>query len=477
MANFSCAIPWALVGPPCSGTGACVYDAALGRGVCVCDAGWSGYSDFKITTSQVDCQINYVIIRVLWALLLITSLGSFFLSWPKVRLALARHQNVVALHKSRGKTYRIYDSKSLFCCLIIMCQGTPCVWALALLKLVDPEQHVGAQWAPTLLWWAVRFAVYVTVFTMQPALLRSLLKNQRTLEPIVRFNENLSVVFLLVAEFAEIVSIWPVVAAVDPFNPVPGIVALLFYGALFSLAMLGSALQAWYIERKVNQILSASHELAKNEKTLRIREKLAGVQKSVRFAMYFQALIYIFLIAFPFMWKLHDYFLPVSWQAIGPILVRVVNSLMDEEKDKNKSSQDSFEHSRPQPRQPQVGAGADQLSDAGSSGVGADPDVMHVYGIHESNAAMSEFNSARVPVSSMAGSESFESTADHAGTDGVPVSLDETNQAASDHNNNAIAVRVSPMMRMARMMTPSRRAIAGNSPSKPKPQFFSDSEG
>lgn len=143
--SSSCDLPWTNVGGSCTGHGTCVLDAGLSRYVCRCDAGWSGNSDFRVTSSLTSCHISYVIIRVMWAILLAVTLFAYIWSIPKVRFLFERHNNIAKTQRSAGRVYRLSHNTSLFNVLLMMTIGCPLVMLMCILKMADPEiGHVGA---------------------------------------------------------------------------------------------------------------------------------------------------------------------------------------------------------------------------------------------------------------------------------------------------------------------------------------------
>jgi len=73
----------------------------------------------------------------------------------------------------------------------------------------------------------------------------------------------------------------PLIVPQDDFNPRVGIISavMLYAGGSLSMGML--AIQAFYIERKVQAILVKSFELSKEQRTKRIMEKMAANQRQV----------------------------------------------------------------------------------------------------------------------------------------------------------------------------------------------------
>jgi hypothetical protein len=159
--NFSCGIsPVTNVGPVCSGHGACVFDPIAARGRCVCEPGWFGESDFQVTNSALDCQINDTLVRVLWGLFLLYHVVVFIKYFSKLRWLWEKHATLVQKHKTVGKNYRLWQNKGLFAFLPYVLVGWGCQTIYALTKIIDQSYKLGDSVFVTILYILWRSTFY-----------------------------------------------------------------------------------------------------------------------------------------------------------------------------------------------------------------------------------------------------------------------------------------------------------------------------
>jgi hypothetical protein len=309
--NFSCGVwPINIVGPQCSGNGGCFYDSASRSGVCLCKPGWKGESDFQVTNSLLDCQINVVAIQVLWGLFLVFHIVSYVRYLPKLRWLWKKHLVIVDRNKANGKRYTLWDNKGLlsFAPYVTFGWWSQLIYGIA--KIADQDFKIGQS-----VWLTILYLIWRTTFffapnstcfvaqlsiseltysrtAFQPALVESLLRSQRNLDHLISRNRLLSQISLSIAFLLGIPSIIPMVVPQDPLNPMVGIVsmAVLLVGA--SLSMLFLVCQAIYIERKVQATLGLSYELSKEPRTKAIMDKMRSNQQQIMFNGSIQFLIY-----------------------------------------------------------------------------------------------------------------------------------------------------------------------------------------
>ena len=138
MANSSCGVfPVTEVGAACSGNGRCSF------GQCVCDDFWFGESDFQVTTSLQDCQINVILIQVLWALFLVIHVGLYVRSLPKLKWLWEKHSKIVATNKAAGKKYTLFNNRGLLSLVPYVAVGWWLQVAYAITKIVNQEYKLG----------------------------------------------------------------------------------------------------------------------------------------------------------------------------------------------------------------------------------------------------------------------------------------------------------------------------------------------
>jgi hypothetical protein len=336
-----CQTPWTSMGIPCSGNGICVMDNAtisvpIPKPRCLCNSGWNGMADFKVTTSITDCQMSDIGIPILWGLLLFSTITAWIISLPKSKWLYSRHLEKAKKFRSQGKSYHVYDNRALLSCLISQSVLFPVVWIMCFIKLTT-NQLVGVDWAPTVMWWWVRTVLYACTFMLQYSLVKTLLRSHQDLDHLIQIYKFWSVATFIGAVSGQFVSIWPLTTDVDPLNPTAGIVAVSFYGIMFAISMMGGAVQAKMIERRVVETLNKSLQMQQDDKISRIRDKLGSMQTAFARTMIVQATMFLIVGCIPIMWQYHGWFLPISWQAIGPLLNKSLNSITDEEKKKKGS--------------------------------------------------------------------------------------------------------------------------------------------
>ena len=163
--NFSCGIsPVTSVGPVCGGNGQCVFSAEFNRGICICNAGWQGESDFQVTNSYLDCQINVTAIRALWGVALALFLIIFFSrQLPRARWLWNKHQGTVQRSKQVGKKYRIWDNKGFFAIIPCLVLGFPAMCTMAIVKMADQDLKIGNSVLVTIL-----YIIWRTTFVFAP---------------------------------------------------------------------------------------------------------------------------------------------------------------------------------------------------------------------------------------------------------------------------------------------------------------------
>jgi hypothetical protein len=144
MATPSCGVfPVNVAGAPCSGNGECIFFAALNRSLCSCNDGWQGFSDFQVTNSLLDCQINVILVQVLWAVFLTIHLVVYFRYLPKLRWLWNKHQTIVERNRANGKKYTLTDNKGLFSLVPYVTLGWFAQTAYAIAKIVDQGYKIG----------------------------------------------------------------------------------------------------------------------------------------------------------------------------------------------------------------------------------------------------------------------------------------------------------------------------------------------
>lgn len=145
------------VGPVCGGHGVCISNPT--KPICLCEEGWQGESDFQVTNSLLDCQINILSIRILWGLFLLFHLVVYARYMPKVKWLWRKHQTVTQRNKEVGKKYKIYHNKGLFAIIPYVSIGWLCQTVYSLVKIIDQDQKIGKSVLITILYivWRITF--------------------------------------------------------------------------------------------------------------------------------------------------------------------------------------------------------------------------------------------------------------------------------------------------------------------------------
>lgn len=159
--SSSCGVnPVTSVGAQCSGNGECL--AFFGKGICACQEHWKGESDFQVTNSLLDCQINVILIQVLWALYLAFHVGSFVRTLPKLRWLYNKHMSIVARSKAAGRKYTIWDNKGLLSLVPYYGFGYWCQIVYAVTKLVNQDYKLGGSVHMSIMYILWRITFYFT---------------------------------------------------------------------------------------------------------------------------------------------------------------------------------------------------------------------------------------------------------------------------------------------------------------------------
>jgi hypothetical protein len=310
----------------CSGNGICGFSLKyLGHNVCTCNSGYSGKSDFGITTDDTDCHISIPAIQALWGINLILCCILVPLGIPALRqINQIQQQRALA----RGGKFSIRDNKSMMAMLPYLCLGFPMQITLAIVKLVDPNVHVGVEWFPTILWWFLRLGFYGSLLTFQPTLVESLLKSQKSesVQALVRLNNRLSRLLFVFAISIQFVSIYSVVSTpVDPFNPVPGLLAVEFFYLGSFVALLLASIQAFFIRGKIETLLHG----VTDSRALLVRSNLIMLQNQYGKVLAFQSLVGLLFGVIPILFSKHDYYLPIATCAFPFTFFRTAYTLLN----------------------------------------------------------------------------------------------------------------------------------------------------
>mmetsp|Transcript_8308 Transcript_8308/g.9434 ORF Transcript_8308/g.9434 Transcript_8308/m.9434 type:complete len:213 (+) Transcript_8308:40-678(+) len=84
-----------------------------------------------------------------------------------------------------------------------------------------------------------------------------------------------------------------------------------FVGMVVTISCLG--LQSVAITIKAGRMFEASYAVSQDERIKQMKEKIGDMNKSAAKQSLIQVSFYMMFLVNPFMWNLHDYFLPISW--------------------------------------------------------------------------------------------------------------------------------------------------------------------
>jgi len=161
--NLTCGVsPVTDWGPRCSGNGLCLLDIlqSPARGACFCDEGWQGESDFQVTNSKLDCQINILAIRCMWGVVLGIHLLAYLRYLPKLWWLVRKHRAVVQKNKQAGKKYTLWDNKGLLSLVPYVTVGWVSQTIFMCIKIADQNLKIGSSVVVTILYLLWRTTFY-----------------------------------------------------------------------------------------------------------------------------------------------------------------------------------------------------------------------------------------------------------------------------------------------------------------------------
>ncbi|GBG27974.1 Hypothetical Protein FCC1311_041972 [Hondaea fermentalgiana] len=292
-----------ILSPPC-GHGDCVV------GVCVCEDGWTGLSDF-ITTEGIACDINNVAIKALWAINLLILFVCVFHVRDDIKQKRAQHIDLVKQKELSGKKYTVYDNKGYAAILAWLAFCLPGSFAMGILKLVTNDQRVGQTWAMTVFFFVAKLGFYLSAFLYQPQLLATILKGSRSQAALVHSSRIWGFCNMLLSMTLGLLPFVTLLAS-ETYRDETAQLIYILYMAGSVLSMLVFGVQALVIQIQFNKIMGG--EMAsKSKRADEIKQKLSSFQRGTYTQATVQGLIYGIFLFVPALWNKHDYFLPISW--------------------------------------------------------------------------------------------------------------------------------------------------------------------
>lgn len=345
----------------CSGQGACV------NSTCNCLDTWTGRSDL-LNTEGRDCQVNEIVIIVLWAVNMVQALYSAYKSAPYVQVRYQSYLDRKELMQKRGRTEQLRKNRGLLASLLLLFGGFPIMVVTGLLRIAKPDERVGVTLGLTLMFFLVKLVFYTANWLYSPALLTSLLKgtNYRKdrLAQLIRINEvGSTIVAFLSISFGAV----PFASYLIPGEL--GAAEQSTYLAYFiGMDITMSAYFTLFTFMRINivSVLDESYKATGNRDTMVLRDKLLKMMKSGQFQAFAQLLIYSLFLFWPYMWNKHDYFLPVSWLAFNKLGRECCMTTIKNNNTKSKRSKGSKEKSS----KDDSGAGTFEVSRRGLGGAG-----------------------------------------------------------------------------------------------------------
>ncbi|GBG31999.1 Teneurin-2 [Hondaea fermentalgiana] len=292
--------PW---GGVCGGHGTCV------NGVCVCDAGWTGRSDF-INTEDITCDVSDVAVHVLWFINFASLAWSIGSTRHIIHSRWKRHWEQVEKHEARGQRYRIRDNRGLLAILVFLVLDAPAGFLLGIIMMATEDQRVGLSWGVTILFFLVSLGFYLMVFFFQPQLLALILRGCRAKESVVQAAKNWGLASL---SFSIIAAALPFITLL--FSDGRDVTAQAVYMSYFSLNVVALTVygtQAFGIQYKFNQLMS-ENDVRKDSASDQIRKRMVSFQRVILFQATVQGVIFLTFLLIPYFYNKHEYFMPISW--------------------------------------------------------------------------------------------------------------------------------------------------------------------
>lgn len=328
--------PW-----PCSGNGLCVPDASLNRSVCVCSPGWIGDSDFQVTTSRTDCQINVQLLQALWGIYLaIHLLVGFGLFLPK----LARLRESHRQKHGRGSYFCFSRRSGIFTIAWYLMLGYPSQFAYAVIKLARPEWNLGESIALTIIYSVWRITFYVSSAMFYTSLLTSILKSQRKFASVLQRAHALSIGYTSTITLVTVVPFIPLIATVDEFDPILGMAPVAVFLNVCALAMAYFACISQYVRSHIlhsdmfvalNSTQQSTHS-EQQRAQMQLLLKFANLMASSRNVALSQAVLYGLFGCIPYLWNKHDYLLPFTWVPVVLVALNIIVSLQTDEDERSR---------------------------------------------------------------------------------------------------------------------------------------------
>ncbi|GBG34050.1 Teneurin-4 [Hondaea fermentalgiana] len=310
---------------PCSGHGTCV------NGTCICDAGWTGRSDW-MNAEGIDCQIHMPTVKALYGILALAQVVGYIMAIPYLKSRYAAYLSLKDLHRRRGESYSMRHNKTVLAMAIWYLVGAPMLFLYCLVKWTANEERVGVTWGLTILFVVVKLLFYLCVLLTQPTLLRAVLHDLQKGSHYVRINDRMTVVMYA----GQLLSGLLAVAAVLKPDAQQTIYIIYLVVMLYVAGWISG--QAFFIKARVIHTLDRSHRVAAMPKMLVLKDKLVAMQNSAIRQGALLAILFLIQLVWPFLWTKHDYYLPLSWLVMPIVGMRVAKTAFSEKDQVNLNS-------------------------------------------------------------------------------------------------------------------------------------------
>mmetsp|Transcript_439 Transcript_439/g.1046 ORF Transcript_439/g.1046 Transcript_439/m.1046 type:complete len:405 (-) Transcript_439:145-1359(-) len=312
-------------------------------GVCVCNDGWTGYADF-INTEGIECQINNIVIKILWAFNLVFLLVTVFSVRHDIATKRNQHLDVVNQKNLQGRKYTWWDNKGYAAIVVWLALCFPANLILAIIKLATNNQRVGHTWAMTILFFIAKTGFYSSASIFQPQLLATILKGSRSQTALVTSARYWGLANLIISVVVGILPVITAAASVDGRDAVAqGVYIGYMAGSVFSMFVFG--LQAIVIHVQFKKIMGSELASKSTTRAGEIQKKLFHFQRQTYSQAAVQGVIYAIFLFIPALWNKHDYFLPISWISFH-LLFRKMSTSTITTKNIGESTTDSLSKSK-----------------------------------------------------------------------------------------------------------------------------------
>ena len=249
-------------------------------------------------------------------------LACLYLQGVSATRILQRYQDFRAYQKAqreRGRKATFRSNRGLVAALTHSFVTFPCIVIYSILRIVKTDERVGITIAASVFFFVTKAAFYFSGWAFQPALLASILQGQKygrkRIEQLVRLNNRINLALMFTSCLTGVYAFIPLFTENNTVDETAKIALLLYYLTM-TLTLMFWGFTFKYVEKQVDEVLTASYASTKNERTEAVRQRLVEMQSENFRQAIIQTTIYAVFLFYPFLWNKHDYFHPISWIAI-----------------------------------------------------------------------------------------------------------------------------------------------------------------